>query len=111
MGDSILKAFVQTCLSAIRPYDGVARVGGEEFMVLLPKAALDAARVIAERLRAAVEANPFQSGMQHPVAVTVSIGLSQSGLDGDTTDVILRAADRRLYDAKHQGRNRVIWAR
>lgn len=111
VGDSILKAFVQTCLNAIRPYDGVARVGGEEFMVLLPKAALDAARVIAERLRAAVESHPFQSDMQHPVAVTVSIGVSQSGLDGDASDVILRAADRRLYDAKRQGRNRVVWSR
>jgi len=45
VGDDILKGFVQKCLDAIRPYDGVARVGGEEFMVLLPQAALEAACV------------------------------------------------------------------
>jgi diguanylate cyclase (GGDEF)-like protein len=53
-GDEVLRRFVQKCVDAIRAYDGVARVGGEKFMVLLPQAALDAARTTGERLRAAI---------------------------------------------------------
>lgn len=109
-GDDILKEFVLKCLDAIRPYDGVARVGGEEFMVLLPRTALETAHVIAERLRSAIASTLFESGMRRLISVTVSIGVSQSGRDGDTVDAILRVADERLYNAKHQGRNRVIAA-
>jgi diguanylate cyclase (GGDEF)-like protein len=110
VGDDVLKGFVQKCLDAIRPYDGVARVGGEEFMVLLPQAALEAAHVIAERLRATIACTAFESGMQRLGAITVSIGVSQFGRDGDTIDTILRVADERMYDAKHQGRKRVVAA-
>jgi diguanylate cyclase (GGDEF)-like protein len=110
VGDDILKGVVQKCLDAIRPYDGVARVGGEEFMVLLPQAALEAARATAERLRAAIANASFESGMQRVSAITVSIGVSQFGRDGDTIDAILRVADERLYNAKHYGRNCVIAA-
>jgi diguanylate cyclase (GGDEF)-like protein len=110
VGDDILKEFVQKCRDAIRPHDGVARVGGEEFMVLLPRTALEGAHIIAERLRNAVATTSFESGMRRLTAITVSIGVSQSGRDGDTIDAILRAADERLYNAKHQGRNRVIAA-
>ena len=108
VGDDVLKAFVKKCTAAIRPYDGVARVGGEEFMVLLPQTALEAACVIAERVRTAIARTSFESGAQRPMTVTVSIGVSQSGFDGDTIEEILRVADERLYSAKHQGRNRVI---
>jgi len=110
VGDDVLKGFVQKCLDAIRPYDGVARVGGEEFMVLLPQAALEAAHVIAERLRTAIAGASFESGMQRLGAITVSIGVSEFGRDGDTIDAILRVADERMYNAKRQGRNRVIAA-
>jgi len=110
VGDDVLKGFVQRCLDSIRPYDGVARVGGEEFMILLPQTVLDAAHVVAERLRTAIANTAFESGRQRLTAVTVSIGVSQSGRDGDTIDAILHVADQRLYEAKHQGRNRVITA-
>jgi diguanylate cyclase (GGDEF)-like protein len=99
---------VQKCLDAIRPYDGVARVGGEEFMVLLPKAALSVARSIAERVRGAVATEEFYTGTGRAVAVTVSVGISEFGRDGDTIDTLLRVADERLYQAKHDGRNRVV---
>jgi diguanylate cyclase (GGDEF)-like protein len=108
VGDDVLKVFVQKCVAAIRPYDGVARVGGEEFMVLLPQAALQAAWVVAERLRTTVADALFESGTQQLTTVTVSIGIAQFGLDGDTIESILHIADERLYDAKHQGRNRVV---
>jgi two-component system cell cycle response regulator len=108
VGDEVLRGFVQKCLDAIRPYDGVARVGGEEFMVLLPRAALDAARSIAERVRGAVATEVFYTGTGRAVAVTVSVGVIEFGRDGDTIDTLLRVADERLYQAKHNGRNRVV---
>ena len=107
VGDDILKGFVEKCLDSIRPYDGVARVGGEEFMILLPQTSLEGAHEIAERLRSSVANNSFH-GLQRLTAVTVSIGVSQSGRDGDTIETILRTADQRLYHAKHEGRNRVV---
>ncbi|KVL87280.1 GGDEF domain-containing protein [Burkholderia stagnalis] len=107
-GDQVLQRFVQKCLDAIRPYDGVARVGGEEFMVLLPQAALDTAGVIGERIRAAIAGTPFEAGIGKPIEVTVSVGASEFGRDGETIDAMLRKADERLYRAKHQGRNRVV---
>ena len=107
-GDQVLQRFVDKCADAIRPYDGVARMGGEEFMVLLPQAALDTARSIGERIRAAIADAPFEAGVGEPVKVTVSVGASEFGRDGETIDAILRKADERLYRAKHQGRNRVV---
>ncbi|MPV67466.1 GGDEF domain-containing protein [Burkholderia sp. BE17] len=109
-GDQVLQRFVKKCLDAIRPYDGVARVGGEEFMVLLPQAALDTARLVGERIRAAIAGTPFETGDGKPIEVTVSVGISEFGRDGETIDAILRKADERLYQAKHQGRNCVIAA-
>ncbi|RKE23742.1 diguanylate cyclase (GGDEF)-like protein [Paraburkholderia sp. BL23I1N1] len=109
-GDQVLQRFVRKCMEAIRPYDGVARVGGEEFMVLLPQAALDTARTIGERLRASVAGEPFDTGTSGSVAVTVSVGVSEFGRDGQTIDALLRTADERLYRAKHQGRNCVVAA-
>ncbi|MDB5782927.1 GGDEF domain-containing protein [Caballeronia mineralivorans] len=110
IGDEVLRRFVQTCLEAIRPYDGFARVGGEEFMVLLPQSLLEAARTIGERVRVAIARSAFEAGIGHLVEVTVSIGVSQFGHDGDTIDTLLRVADERLYRAKHQGRNCVVAA-
>ena len=77
---------------------------------MLPQALAEAALVVAERLRAAMASASFQSGAQQLTGVTVSIGIAQSGADGDTIDDILRVADERLYSAKHQGRNRVVAA-
>jgi diguanylate cyclase (GGDEF)-like protein len=110
VGDEVLCGFVQKCLAAIRPYDGVARVGGEEFMILLPQSALEAARTIGERVRAAIAGSAFEAGIGRLIEVTVSVGVSQFGRDGDTIDAILRVADERLYRAKHAGRNCVIAA-
>ncbi|MEO6279596.1 GGDEF domain-containing protein [Roseateles sp.] len=111
VGDDVLKEVVQRCLRVIRSNDSVARVGGEEFMVLLPNSALEAARVTAERLRSSIASNVFVSGVQHLADVTVSIGVSQFGRDGaDTVEAILRMADERMYIAKQLGRDRVISA-
>jgi diguanylate cyclase (GGDEF)-like protein len=110
IGDEVLCGFVQRCLEAIRPYDSVARVGGEEFMVLLPGATLDAAYVVGDRLRLAIENAAFDVGKRPLIDVTISVGVSEFGRDGDTLDDFLRVADQRLYRAKREGRNCVIAA-
>jgi diguanylate cyclase (GGDEF)-like protein len=110
VGDEVLCEFVRKCLEAIRPYDSVARVGGEEFMVLLPGATLDTACAVGERLRSAIQGNAFEVGSRPSIDVTISMGVSEFGRDGDTLDEFLSVADQRLYRAKHEGRNRVIAA-
>ncbi|MEY9181274.1 GGDEF domain-containing protein [Bradyrhizobium sp. USDA 313] len=110
VGDEVLRVFVRKCLEAIRPYDSVARVGGEEFMVLLPGATLDAAGAVAERLRSAIERTAFDVGAGPSVGVTISVGVSEFRRDGDTLDGFLNVADQRLYRAKFEGRNRVVVA-
>ncbi|MGF6960989.1 GGDEF domain-containing protein [Paraburkholderia youngii] len=107
VGDTVLQGFVRVCLDAIRPYDGVARVGGEEFMVLLTRTSLDAALAVGERIRATIASTTFAGELGRKVSITVSIGISQFGRDGRTIDALLRSADERLYHAKSQGRNRV----
>ncbi len=108
-GDEILCCFVKKCREAIRPYDFVARVGGEEFVVLLPGATLDAACAVGERLRMAIAGSTFKVGNQ-PINLTISIGVSEYGPDGHDVDALLQASDQRLYRAKHEGRNCVIAA-
>ncbi|MGN6807158.1 MAG: GGDEF domain-containing protein [Trinickia sp.] len=107
MGDQVLRNVVDICLDAIRPFEGVARVAGEEFMVLIPRGALDTALMAGERIRAAVQATPFVSGNDR-FSVTVSIGIAQFPHDGTTSEALMRAADERLSRAKDHGRNCVI---
>jgi len=106
-GDAVLMAFVEVIRETLRPYDVLGRVGGEEFMVLLPDTSHEAAAVLAERIRSRVESMimPFDGTT---LSVTVSIGVAEFGVDGDSQDAVFKAADTRLYQAKHEGRNRVI---
>lgn len=76
-------------------------------MVLLSRTSLDAALAIGERIRAATAGTIFAGETGRKVSITVSIGISQFGSDGDTIDALLRTADQRLYHAKRHGRNRV----
>jgi diguanylate cyclase (GGDEF)-like protein len=109
-GDNVLCAFVQKCLDTTGPHAVVARVGGEEFMVLLPGTTLDAACAVGECLRAAIANHAFDVGIPPSIKITISIGVSEFGRDGDTLDSFLGVADQRLYRAKHEGRNCVIAA-
>ena len=110
VGDKVLCDVVQTCRDVIRPYDQVARVGGEEFTVLLPQVTLGVASLLGERLRSAIASRMFEAGIGPLIKLTASIGVSEFGRDGDTLGTILRAADERLYRAKNAGRNCVISA-
>ena len=105
-GDKALKGFVAVISPELRSSDCFARMGGEEFAVLLPETALDAATPLAERLRVAVEGLSLSSE-EGPFGLTVSIGLANLRDTDTSPDQILNRADRALYRAKAQGRNRV----
>jgi two-component system cell cycle response regulator len=89
----------------------VARFGGEEIVVIVPDAALDEARFVAERIRERIGSVPFplvQKGRS--LTVTVSIGVAARELGDTAPDLILKRADLALYRAKEEGRNRVVAA-
>jgi diguanylate cyclase (GGDEF)-like protein len=110
VGDEVLQNFVQKCVREIRPHDFLARMGGEEFMVLLPQTGLEAACLIGERLRSAIADSAFSAGGDTPIEVTISMGASEFGRDGNTVSRFLLNADERLFRAKHDGRNRLVAA-
>lgn len=101
-GDRVLTQLAVTVSHTIRTVDLFARWGGEEFVVLLPGGDLNAGRVLAEKLRMALEKQPFSDVGQ----VTCSFGVAELA-PGDTADALIRKADHCLYRAKASGRNRV----
>jgi diguanylate cyclase (GGDEF)-like protein len=105
-GDAALKAVALLLRARVRGHDTVARLGGEEFAVLMVGACGEAACRTAERIRASVSEHPFGAG----VRITVSIGLATAPGDGSTPAELVREADRALYRAKDSGRNAVAVA-
>lgn len=105
-GDAVLKQVAQTMKQQTRRIDIAARVGGEEFVIVLPDTSVDNAMALAERIRASVEGTPADTGHQQ-IAVTISIGLSAISADDPTDRAALERADLALYEAKHKGRNQV----
>jgi two-component system cell cycle response regulator len=108
-GDQVLSQLGLLMGQMIRAEDVLARVGGEEFAFLLRECNHPNALNFAERVRAMVEATPFTFGEQQ-VQVTVSVGVATLGRSHPTPELLLEAADRALYRAKEQGRNRVASA-
>ena len=105
-GDRALLAVADAISGSIRSVDFSARIGGEEFAIILGGASSEDARVIAERVRANVEKMTIATADGARISVTVSIGGAAFGPQSRTKD-IMRVADARLYDAKRQGRNQV----
>jgi two-component system, cell cycle response regulator len=109
-GDDVLRELAARAVKSVRSVDLVARLGGEEFVVVMPDTDITSAAEVAERLRLAVAREPFTlraSGKK--LTVTVSIGVA-GGEAGDDRDPLLERADNALYSAKTAGRDRVIIA-
>jgi diguanylate cyclase (GGDEF)-like protein len=107
-GDFTLREIAACVKSVIRKEELFARYGGEEFAVVLPETTRDGAIAVGERIRAMVEGNPFlyESKSYH---VTISLGVATTNGDAALTPAeLIRQADDRLYQAKREGRNRVV---
>jgi diguanylate cyclase (GGDEF)-like protein len=104
-GDEALRIFAATIKTSLRASDVIARIGGEEFVALLPST-LSEAKVVAERVRAAFEVAGAEI-CGHRLAATVSIGATCAKMPGCDIDTLLAGADAALYRAKSNGRNRL----
>ena len=109
VGDEALRELASRCRGLLRGNDLIARIGGEEFGVLLPEAKPAEAAEIAERLRAGLAGSPVET-QAGPVAVTISLGGAVLSAAGETFEAVLKRADAALYEAKRGGRNRVVLA-
>jgi len=106
-GDVVLREFSLRVKRNLRSADPAFRYGGEEFMVLLPHTGIEGARQTAEKLRAYCEANPYTDGIASTI-ITVSIGLaSVKEHDPQSVGDLISYADKALYRAKAEGRNRI----
>jgi len=107
-GDVALKITAHALKAALRSADVACRYGGEEFCILLPQTSLSEAGVIAERMRQRVTETDYPYGRSQPLGtVSVSIGIATFAKNVDTPETVIAAADRALYSAKHQGKNRI----
>ncbi len=101
-GDQVLVQFVSAVNTLLRSADVMGRLGGEEFVVLLPETSIEVARIVAERIRAKV------AELILPAPFTVSIGVTTNKPAADTVDALMARADTAMYLAKEQGRDRVV---
>lgn len=106
-GDAALIYVAQLLTRRLRATDLACRLGGEEFGVILVDTSGDVAVDVAEDLRRTLEQSPFPNAGQ-PIKLTMSVGVAQFGIDGNSLRSLLSAADARLYRGKSDGRNRVI---
>ncbi|MGV8041298.1 MAG: diguanylate cyclase [Thermoanaerobaculaceae bacterium] len=103
-GDEVLRAVAHTLRGAVRATDAVGRLGGEEFLLVLPDTDLEGARLAAEKARACVEAAPIRWREQQ-LRVTVTVGVCAA--EHETGESALRRADQAMYRGKRNGKNRV----
>jgi diguanylate cyclase (GGDEF)-like protein/PAS domain S-box-containing protein len=104
-GDQVLQRVASAIQGALRSGDVVGRLGGEEFLLLLPGAGAEDAVAVAERVRAAVEAGGAPGGLGSPAGSSVTVSLGVATFAGEAAGDLLGRADRALYEAKHSGRN------
>jgi two-component system cell cycle response regulator len=108
-GDDVLREFAVRLKKSIRGIDLACRLGGEEFVVVMPDTDMAVATMVAERLRRRIAADPFPIHKgERKVAVTISIGLAALAGPDDGAASVLKRADQALYRAKRDGRNRVV---
>ncbi len=107
-GDLVLREFYQICLNAVRNTDIVARIGGDEFVVLMPETNLQPANILAKRICKTVSKFAIVAE-DSTIKITVSIGVTKWNTEGfKSINDILEYADQALYEAKKSGRNRVV---
>ncbi|HEY4179928.1 MAG TPA: diguanylate cyclase [Kofleriaceae bacterium] len=104
VGDAVLRDFAKNLTSRFRASDHVGRYGGEEFLVVMRGATVDAAIRVFEALRTGMKDKPTADLPRY----TFSAGIAELGRDGTTAMELIAAADTRLYDAKHAGRDRTV---
>ena len=109
-GDEVLRHLARLCREELRELDILARLGGEEFAILLPATDGQAAVAVAERLRKRLEQTPVQLEDGRAVTITASFGVSALSEDTPTIAAMLKFADSALYAAKRNGRNRVSFS-
>jgi diguanylate cyclase (GGDEF)-like protein len=109
-GDALLRELGQLLRARLRVEDIVCRYGGEEFVVILPDAPLPVVMERAEQLRADVRGLTVRHYEQTLSGVTISLGIAMYPEHAGNGDLLVRAADQALYQAKQQGRDRVVVA-
>ena len=93
----------------LREFDTAARLGGEEFVIIMPECSRQVSLKVAERLRSVIEGYPFTGAQEgEHISVTVSIGLSVVEKDSITGEALMARTDQALYAAKRAGRNQVV---
>ncbi len=106
IGDEALKLFAKVILENIRSMDIAGRYGGEEFLIILPNTNRENSISIAERIRLELK----RKSVHLPFHLTASFGIATLFEDGEDTDTLLRIADERLYNAKREGKDRIVYS-
>jgi two-component system cell cycle response regulator len=109
-GDRVLQELAGRIRTNIRAIDLACRMGGEEFVIVLPATGVQAAEIIGERLRKSIAGKRFNSGSGAGLGITISAGIATLNGADDRVEDILNRADQALYRAKREGRNRVVLA-
>ena len=110
VGDQVLKMLADVCRSALRDIDILARMGGEEFAVLLPETDGSLALEVARRLQDSINKACLRLEGDLAIKIQVSIGVASMTTPQDNMDILLHRADTALYEAKNTGRNRICVA-
>mgnify|MGYP001039334769 CR=1 FL=1 len=108
VGDEVLREVVSCCQGVIRKIDIFSRIGGEEFLIILPETSLPIAFHVAERLRKTVAGETFQIN-SHQLEITISLGVVELNEAMDTLSDLINAADQFMYQAKESGRNQTAY--
>jgi diguanylate cyclase len=108
MGDKVLCKMSAVCQKALRHGNDIGRIGGEEFLVVVPRENEQQTRLIAERLRIAIEKAHVMSDDNEEIRFTVSIGVAQLNKECIDTATLFKKADEALYRAKEEGKNRIV---
>ncbi len=109
-GDEILKALAREATAVLREVDIIGRIGGEEFTIVLPQTGLKGGLQLAERLRQRIAENTVNLPNGRSARITISLGVAELSQELNSLDELIKAADIALYQAKENGRNRVVTA-